>query len=334
MLLIYSEITMDKDNNRGMRDWLIFIRTAETGSISETARQLDMSTAAVSKSVSRFERYLNTVLFTRTSQGMRLTEAGVTTLNRARDITVSFHALLEEIRNPQGKIKGAVRLAAPAIVCEFLASEWCHDYTQAHPHVRVFLDARERTDLRSDSPELDDVVLRSGRIESEDLVHRKLSPVKLLICASPDYLRRHPAISHPCDLERHTLLGMHNNGLSGALMLSCGEESYLLESSAENGLSSNNLLAMFNLALKGKGISLATPGWLAAPYLSRGELVSVLPEWRIPDLPAWLIWRQHPRHNTLFNHFRDYIERCWNMRSHPEERYLKDDPDSEIVVRD
>lgn len=253
---------MDRDNNRGMRDWLIFIRTAEKGSLSETARQLDMSTAAVSKSISRFERYLDTVLFTRTSQGMKLTEAGFTTLARARDITVAFHALLEEIRNPEREIKGAVRLAAPAIVCEFLASEWCHDYTQAHPHVRVFLDTRERTDLRSDSPELDDVVLRSGRIESEDLVHRKLSPVKLLICASPDYLKRHPAISHPSDLERHTLFGMHNNGLAGPLMLSRGEESYLLESSAENGLSSNNLLAMFNLALKGKGISLATPGWL------------------------------------------------------------------------
>ncbi|WP_112290164.1 LysR family transcriptional regulator [Rahnella sp. AN3-3W3] len=323
---------MDRDNNRGMRDWLIFIRTAETGSLSETARQLDISTAAASKSIGRFERYLDTVLFTRTPQGMKLTEAGVTTLARARDITVSFHALLEEIRNPERKIKGAVRLAAPAIVCEFLANEWCLDYTQVHPNVRVFLDARERTDLRFDSPELDDVVLRSGRIESEDLVHRKLSPVKLLICASPDYLSRHPAISHPCDLERHTLMGMHNNGLSGPLMLYCGEESYLVDSSAENGISSNNLLAMFNLALKGRGISLATPGWLAAPYLSKGQLVSVLPEWKIPELSAWLIWRQHTRQNTLFTHFRDYIEQCWNMRPEFDElHYFKSEADSEAV---
>nr|WP_232829972.1 LysR family transcriptional regulator [Rahnella sp. AN3-3W3] len=47
-----------------MRDWLIFIRTAETGSLSETARQLDISTAAARKSICRFERYPDTVLFT------------------------------------------------------------------------------------------------------------------------------------------------------------------------------------------------------------------------------------------------------------------------------
>ncbi|MDC7861823.1 LysR family transcriptional regulator [Pantoea ananatis] len=70
---------MDKDNNRGMWDWLIFIRTAEAGSISEAARQLNISTAAVSKAVSRFEKYLGAVLFNRTSQGMNLTEAGRTT---------------------------------------------------------------------------------------------------------------------------------------------------------------------------------------------------------------------------------------------------------------
>ncbi|MGF6477450.1 hypothetical protein ABIE06_004305 [Pantoea dispersa] len=60
---------MDKDNNRGMRDWLIFIRNAEAGSISEAARQLNISTAAIS----RFENYLGAVLFNRTSQGISLT---------------------------------------------------------------------------------------------------------------------------------------------------------------------------------------------------------------------------------------------------------------------
>ncbi|SFN06689.1 DNA-binding transcriptional regulator, LysR family [Izhakiella capsodis] len=305
---------MDRDNNRGMRDWLIFIRTAETGSLSETARQLDISTAAVSKAIIRIERYLGTVLFTRTTQGMSLTESGMTTLHRARDIAASFNALLEEIRNPEGEIKGSVRFTAPAIVCEFLASEWCYEYMQAHPGVRIFLDARERPDLRFDSPELDDVVLRSGRIESDNLVHRKLSPVKLCLCASQRYLDRHPPIIHPRDLAQHALFGMHQNGLAGPLRLSRGEESYLLEQSSVSGLSSNNLLAMLNLVMQGKGISIATPNWLVAQHLSGGHMVKVLPEWQVPDLPVWLIWKQQPRQQALFTHFRDYIERCWNNR--------------------
>lgn len=305
---------MDRDNNRGMRDWLIFIRTAEAGSIASAARQLDMTPAAVSKAVSRFERYLDAPLFTRTPQGMLLTEVGHITLTRAREISSSFYALLEEIRSDGSSIKGTVRFAAPAVVCEHLACHWVYDYISLHPEVRVFLDARERDDLRRDSPELDDLVLRSGRIESEDLVHRSLSPVRLLLCASPSYFRHHPPLIHPRDLSKHQLLGMHHHGLDGPLMLSRGNESFLLERPSNCGLSSNNLMAMFNLVLSGKGISLAMPGWLAADYIARGELVPLLPEWSIPDLPVWLIWRQRPRQTKLFAHFRDYIEQSWEMR--------------------
>nr|WP_282601306.1 LysR substrate-binding domain-containing protein [Pantoea ananatis] len=86
--------------------------------------------------------------------------------------------------------------------------------------------------------------MRSGRIESEDLVHRKLSPLKLVLCASPRYLQRHPAISHPRDLENHQLLGLHHHGLAGSILLFRGEETYSLERDAETGISSNNLFAM------------------------------------------------------------------------------------------
>jgi len=309
---------MNIDNNRGMRDWLIFIRTAEAGSVTGAARLLDLTPAAVSKAVSRLEHYLDAPLFTRTSRGMLLTETGQTTVLRAREITASFYSLLEEIRNPDSKIKGVVRLTAPAIVCEYLANKWTFDYALTHPEVKVFLDSREREDLRRDSPELDDLVLRSGRIESDDLVHRSLSPVRLVLCASPCYLKKHAPVTHPRDLCRHMLFALHQNGLSGPLMLSRGEESFLLEARSGSSLSSSNLLAMFNLVLQGKGISLATPGWLAAGYIARGELVPVLPEWKIPDLPVWLIWRQRSRQTKLFTHFRDYVGQCWEARPRSE----------------
>ncbi|PKC36134.1 hypothetical protein V462_11145 [Pantoea ananatis 15320] len=64
---------------------------------------------------------------------------------------------------------------------------------------------------------------------------------------------------------------MHQHGLAGPLMLSRGDESFLLEVPAGGGLSSKNLMAMFSLVLRGKGISLATPGWLAAGYTPAGS---------------------------------------------------------------
>lgn len=305
---------MDKGNNRGMRDWLVFIRTAEVGNLTQVARELSITTGAVSKSVSRLEDYLGTMLFTRTPKGMNLTVSGQRALECAYDLTNIFNSLLDDIRNPKREIKGTVRFSAPAIVCEFLANVWADDYTNSHPQVKVLLDARERTDLDRNSPELDDLVLRSGIIECEDLVHRPLSPLKLVLCASPDFLSKHPPIEHPRDLEKHKLLRMHNNGLDQSITLSNADETYTLSEVSYTGISSNNVLSMLNLVIQGRGISIATPGWLASGYISQGQLEIVLPSWFMPELPVWLIWRQRPKQSALFNNFRDYIEHRWNSR--------------------
>ncbi|WP_240678577.1 LysR substrate-binding domain-containing protein [Pantoea ananatis] len=107
---------------------------------------------------------------------------------------------------------------------------------------------------------------------------------------------------------------MHHHGLAGPLLLFRGKESYELEWGAEPGISSNNLFAILNLAIQGRGISVATPGWLASGYLGRGELEIILPEWTIPDLPAWLICRQRPRQTRIFTDFCNHIEERWNTR--------------------
>lgn len=306
---------MEADNNRGMRDWLIFIRVSELGSLSQAARELSVSTAAVSKAINRLETYLGVILFIRNSQGVSLTRIGQKAVAHAQGITQSFRELLDEIRNPEDRIKGTIHLSAPAIVCEFMANQWSYEYSQLNPEVKIFLDSRERTDLHRESPEFDDLVLRSGRMDSEDLVHRQLSSMKLVLCASPDYLKNHPPIRHPEDLLQHNFFSLHHHGLSGNSVFYKGEESYTLDNYSATGVSSNNLLSILNLVLDGKGISIATPGWLASAYAVHEGLQVVLPDWNLAELPVWLVWRQRARYSTLFTDFRDFISEKWNNRA-------------------
>lgn len=305
---------MNKDNYRGMKDWDIFIQTAQAGSINKAAGRLNLTPAAVSKAISRLERYLATLLFTRSPKGMFLTETGNIAFSHALKMTDSFESLISEVRNKSNDIKGNLRFSAPAIVCELLANQWSYDYVRQHPDTRIFLNARERSDLTEYSPELDDLVLRSGRIESLGLVHRKLSPLKLVLCASPDYLKNHPQITHPRNLDNHFLFGMHNHGLEGSITLSREDEDFTLNKLTLSNLFSNNLLSMLNLAVQGKGIGVAIPEWIAQGFIGRGEFVVILPEWKIPDLPVWLIWRQRQHYSRLFTDFRRHIEECWENR--------------------
>ncbi|EHG0201678.1 transcriptional regulator, partial [Salmonella enterica subsp. enterica serovar Napoli] len=99
--------------------------------------------------------------------------------------------------------------------------------------------------------------------------------------------------------------------------------SYTISGAVNVHLSSNNLLSVLNLVLEGKGINLMTPAWLATKYLKNNELEIILPEWRVPDLPIYFVWRHRQYYSPLFQRFLSFIEDKWNNR--PQIDFLNDD---------
>lgn len=77
------------------------------------------------------------------------------------------------------------------------------------------------------------------------------------------------------------------------------------------------------MVLEGKGINLMTPAWLATKYLKNNELEIILPEWRVPDLPIYLVCRLLLEKTPLFQRFLSFIEDKWNNR--PQIDFLNDD---------
>jgi len=65
-------------------DVQIFVHTADAGSFSEAARQLNIAPAQASASVQRLEKALDARLFTRSTRSMQLSEAGERYLPHAR----------------------------------------------------------------------------------------------------------------------------------------------------------------------------------------------------------------------------------------------------------
>ncbi|EAS8484520.1 LysR family transcriptional regulator, partial [Salmonella enterica] len=153
---------MELINNRGMRDWMIFIKVAEVGNLSRAARELDISISAVSKSLSRLENSIEVTLLRRDSHHLELTGAGQTAYASMKRITSSFQSLLDELRNPDKIIRGSIKFSAPAIVCEFLANKWIWEFTASYPDTKIYLDSRERSDFFSKSLEFDELVFKSG----------------------------------------------------------------------------------------------------------------------------------------------------------------------------
>ncbi|RZI88173.1 MAG: LysR family transcriptional regulator, partial [Pseudomonas sp.] len=69
-----------------MDDLQVFVTTAEAGSFSAAARQLDISPALASGAVQRLERSLGIRLFVRSTRKLRLSDDGQRYLPHARQV--------------------------------------------------------------------------------------------------------------------------------------------------------------------------------------------------------------------------------------------------------
>nr|WP_226375924.1 LysR substrate-binding domain-containing protein [Pantoea stewartii] len=222
--------------------------------------------------------------------------------------------LVHNLRNPSGSIEGSIRLTAPALVCEFLANYWLDEYANRHKGVTVFLESRESSQFTKESSAFDHLVLKSGIIKSEDLVHRELSPLKLSLCATRDYVNRYGKPEHPRELLKHRFLHLYHHGLSGELEFFRDGEIFTFKNLDQTGFLTDSLLATFNLMLQGRGISLISSGFLTRKPGNYNQVITLLDDWIIPPVPVYLVWRQRKYYSPLFRDFVNFIIEKWNNR--------------------
>lgn len=90
-----------------------FIETADAGSLSRAARQLDLSQPSLTGQIQRLEQHLGTPLFDRHGRGVTLTEAGKALYPRARRILDDVRSTEDAIRRE--RTEGATTLSVGAI---------------------------------------------------------------------------------------------------------------------------------------------------------------------------------------------------------------------------
>ncbi|MBS4429661.1 LysR family transcriptional regulator [Pectobacterium punjabense] len=300
--------------NKLVNDWVIFYTVVECGSLSLAATKLGTSVSTISKSIAKTESLLGSTLLRRSSRGIEMTNSGHSTYKKAKSIVSSIYSLLSEIGDDTGVIRGKIRFSAPNVMCENIANQWIFDYINEHKEVCVDLFSRERSDLSVSSPEFDDLVLKSGFMNSPDLVHCKLTPMPLVMCASPDYLNENDEVTDPHDLNNHGVLMLNHPSLAELTFMK-EDENIQKTININARLISNNVAAIVNLALEGKGICVASPYWFIRDYLNSGKLKMVLPDWKIPTLDTYLVWRYREYQSPLMISFRKYIQQKWEELS-------------------
>ncbi|MDH4582055.1 LysR family transcriptional regulator [Pseudomonas sp. BN415] len=287
----------------------MFVATAEHGSFSRAAEQLGKTPSALTKAVGHLESELGVRLFERTTRRMALTEAGHIYLEGARQALMQLQLAGEEVDQLQHELRGSLRLTAPPSFGPAFLNEVCCRFMVEHPQVRLEVDLNDAfVDLIDGGY---DLALRDGPTDLPGLIARPLTENRILLCASPDYLQRKAMDvslenyeQHDWLVFRHPLLNRH------FWWVRLGEERIRLQQPAPR-LASDNYDFLLACALRGKGLQFL-PQWSAAPYLERGELVRLLPDYLLePDaFGPWvhILYLAHRRRTRKVRVFIEMLE--------------------------
>jgi DNA-binding transcriptional LysR family regulator len=262
-------------------DLNVLIHTARSGSLTGAAAALGITPAAASATLKRLETQLGTRLFERSTRAMRLTAQGQTLLDYAKR---AFDLLAEgesQVTEGLGALVGTLRVAAPSDLARNTLLPWFSEFLALHPGVELSLSVGDRPlDVVRDEV---DVALRFGTPPDSRLVARTLALSSPVLCASPDYLRRHPAPEKPQDLLQHNCLTFERGGRRHR-QWRFAHNGHWTDVRVNGDRSVDDASLARDWAIAGVGVLLKSAVDLRN-QLADGQLVRLLPDWDTEPYP-------------------------------------------------
>lgn len=257
-----------------------FVAVAEALSFARAADRLDRDAAVVSRRVRTLEHRLGVRLLERTTRNVTLTEAGRLYLERAREILRAIdEADREAGQLVTGEPRGHLRLSLPDSFGRMWLAPMINDFLIAHPLITIEAEFSNRfVDVVG---ERFDLAVRLGELADSRLVARRVGGRRRLMCASPAYLARRGTPREPGDLKEHSCLVFTRLPAREHWEMT-DDNGQLQRVSVSGPLTSDDAETLVSSTRAGLGIMVATD-WLVGPSLLSGELVQVLPQWRLVD---------------------------------------------------
>ncbi|PWC10291.1 LysR family transcriptional regulator [Brenneria corticis] len=252
----------------------VFAKVVETGSFSETARQLGATPSAISRSVARLEKALGTRLLQRTTRKLRLSESGREVFERCVDLVNAAQAVMSVSDRFNIEPQGLVRVSVPKAVGRFVIHPHLADFLACYPKVDVQLLLKDRyVDLIDEQV---DLAIRITNRPSPGLMGRRLIDIDHMLCATPKYLAKFGTPTHPQDLKKHNCICLGEEPGDSRWKFRQGNKSVTV--GVHGRYAVNHTGARLDAVLHDLGIG-SLPYFTARHALQQGHIVQVLPDW-------------------------------------------------------
>jgi len=268
-----------------------YARVYETRSFSAAARDLNLGQPSVSKSVAQLEEELGVQLFLRSTRGLAPTDAGHTFYEHASRTLREAELALTSVKAANAPLAGTLRVSGTIT------------FMRQHiiPKLPLFLDQHPRLtiDLLLDDGNIGlveegaEVALRMGKLASSSLTARRIGACRRILVATPAYLQQHGTPQTPDQLAEHAAIVLSRG--EGGEHVTFTRDGVAHDVVLQPKLRISALEGLRAAVLAGLGIAVASE-WILEDALDSGQVVELLPDWRLPDLDLWVVLPGGARH--------------------------------------
>lgn len=288
--------------NPSMASIPVFVAVVEAESFTRAAAKLGLTKSAVSRRVSDLEEELGVQLLHRTTRSLSLTEAGERYLEHARTALSEALAAEDAATELQRVPSGRLRINTPMSFGRLHVAPAIPDFLERYPDIHVDMTMEDRVvDLIEGRY---DLAIRVGTLPDSSLVARKLAPSSTVLCASPEYVKKHGEPHTPEELLDH-------NCLLYAYFSEANEWTFVRDTErtsirVSGSYQVNNSEALRDAVMQGSGVS-RIPTFIVGPDIAKGDLVRLLDDYVMPSQDIYAVWPERRHLPTKVRVFIDYL---------------------------
>ena len=249
------------------------VAVVETHSFTAASERLGISKALTSKYVAEVESKLGIRLFNRTTRQLALTNAGRVYYEQALVLLEQFTAMVDNVSGEQSNPRGTLRISAAVTFGEMQLAPLLPEFTSLYPDLQIELILTNGAiDMLEEGI---DVRLRIGGVDDSSMIARHLTTFPLVLCASPDYIKKTALPLSPAELSQHACIIDSNFRIAKQWPFFSPEG--LAETVNVNArIAVNSPQAVREVAIAGGGIAM-TPKFIVQDAINDGRLLQILP---------------------------------------------------------
>lgn len=269
----------------------ILVAISEYRSFTKAAKHLGITPSGVSKGLQRLENRLGVRLVWRTTRSVMLTAEGTTYAEKCRQILASLEDVTEAVADSGASLSGKLRIQLPAAFGRNVVLPAMAGFLDSNPRLMVEIELTGRTfGLTEESI---DVAVFVGQPQDSGMAAKKLCDLDFVLCASPEYLRKHGRPNTLEDLHGHRCLA-YVNPVTGR------RDEWVFQRNGETShehvniipmMTANGIQALIDAAIVGVGVVYCERIPVVEKALVSGELVEVLEAYRPLSRPVYALYK-------------------------------------------